>query len=149
MKLRRIIFFSYIGVFLLVLLVTKYFLKYMLFEQKTANIVMIVALVITVLLLCLNYLIMKPILKIIIALQITSQKNANGDFTILKEKAFASEIALLLNDYNVMVKQLEQQVVQIKAGEKEKNEIIANLSHDIKTPVASLTAVGQALSDDI
>ncbi|SOC31809.1 hypothetical protein BTH160X_60329 [Brochothrix thermosphacta] len=74
MKLRRIIFFSYIGVFLLVLLVTKYFLKYMLFEQKTANIVMIVALVITVLLLCLNYLIMKPILKIIIALQITSQK---------------------------------------------------------------------------
>lgn len=139
----------YLAVLIAVLVMTKYFVKQMLFDQQTANIVLLVAIVLTVVLTCINYIVMNPMLKIIVELQLSSQKNAEGEFTTLKKKTIASEITHLVTDYNKMVDQLEKQLLQIKHSEKEKNEMVANLSHDIKTPASSLIALSQALEDDI
>lgn len=149
MKLRKMLFLIYLGAFFFVIMIAKYFVQLMLFDQKTANVVMFVALITTIILTCVNYIVITPIIKIILDLQKISQKNAKGEFRILDRKSYVSEFSVLLNDYNQMVHQLEQQVALIKQSEKEKIEMISNLSHDIKTPVSSLIAVGQALLDDI
>ncbi|MGX7417969.1 sensor histidine kinase [Carnobacterium gallinarum] len=149
MTLRKTLYFTYIGILLLVLMITMYFVEAMIVDQKTANIVILAVLTITLILSCVNYLVMSPMLKVLLVLQRTSQKNAAGEFITIPNKTLIKEIAMLLKDYNQMVNQLEKQVTQIKQVEKEKSEMICNLSHDIKTPVSSLIALGQALSDDI
>lgn len=149
MTLRKTLYLTYLASIGSVLGITVYLVELMIFDQKTADIVMLAVLITTVILSCINYIVIKPVLKIIFQLQQTSQKNASGEFITINNKTFIKEFSMLLKDYNQMVNQLEEQVNQIRQVEREKSEMISNLSHDIKTPVSSLIVLGQALLDDI
>ena len=149
MTLRKTLYLTYLASIGVILGSTMYFVELMIFDQKTADIVILAVLSTTVILSLVNYFVIKPVLKIIFQLQETSQKNASGEFITIKNDTFIKEVSMLLEDYNQMVNQLEKQVKQIKQVEQEKSEMISNLSHDIKTPVSSLIVLGQALHDDI
>lgn len=149
MKLKQLLGLIYASILLCIAIGTTIFLKLMYIDTRTASYVMSTAIISTLLFAIINYFVIKPLLDTIMNLQKASQQNARGHYTTLNKYPFATELAALTKDYNTMVKQITQQVEELKQSEKEKNEMIANLSHDIKTPVASLIAIGQALSDDI
>lgn len=149
MTLRKTLYLTYVASSILFLFITRYFVEHMILDQKSADIVMLAVLSTTVILSVINYFVTKPMLKIILELQKISKKNAEGEFITISNKTFIKEIAFLVEDYNQMVNKLEKQVLKIKQVEKEKSEIICNLSHDIKTPASSLIVLGQALKDDI
>ncbi|CAH0418363.1 sensor histidine kinase [Periweissella ghanensis] len=149
MKLKQLLGLIYAGILISIAIGTTIFLKLMYIDARTASYVMSTALISTMLFAIINYFVIKPLLDTIMNLQKASQQNAAGHYTTLKKYPFATELAALTKDYNTMVDQITQQVEELKQSEKEKNEMIGNLSHDIKTPVASLIAIGQALSDDI
>lgn len=150
MKLSKLLLLVYGFVFIVTVFMTFLFVRTMFFNKKTAIIVILVtSLILIFMLIFVNYVLINPILKTILELQSVSKKNAKGKFTTIDTKSFVAEINLLLSDYNQMVRQLEEQLVTIIDSEKEKREMIANLSHDIKTPVSSLIVLGQAISDDI
>ncbi|CAH0416226.1 HAMP domain-containing histidine kinase [Periweissella fabaria] len=149
MKLKQLLALIYVAILLCMAIGTIVFLKLMYIDARTASYVMTATIISTILFAVINYFVIKPLLDTIMNLQKASQQNAAGHFTTLKKYPFATELAALTKDYNTMVDQITQQVEDLKQSEKEKNEMIGNLSHDIKTPVASLIAIGQALSDDI
>lgn len=149
MTLRNMLYVLYIFIVIIILLVTRVFVGLMVLNQDTANIVMMSIFFSIITMLGINFFITKSILKVIFKLQEANKKNASGEFTTINVKTSIKEFSVLLEDYNQMVKKLEQQVIKIKQVEKEKSEIISNLSHDIKTPVSSLIGLGQALKDGI
>lgn len=57
-----------------------------------------------------------------------------------KEKAAGGtdEIDLLGNSFNQMAGRIEQQVAELKRNDAQRREMIANISHDLRTPLTSL-----------
>lgn len=147
MKLRQILYSSYLFSAIIVVIFAMFFAQTMVLEQKTADAVVIVALSMTLLFSIINYFIVKPILRIVAQLQEASKRNTSGEYVSIDDNTKIKEISCLVSHYNSMVNQMEKQFTQIKQIEKEKNEMISNLSHDIKTPISSLMVLGQAMSD--
>ncbi len=48
-----------------------------------------------------------------------------------------------------MASEITQQMNQIKSEQQEKTELIQNLAHDLKTPLASIISYSEGLRDGI
>ncbi len=46
-----------------------------------------------------------------------------------------------------MAKKLEERFTKLEEGEKARTELIANISHDLRTPMASIQLMIEALQD--
>ncbi|MBO0422195.1 sensor histidine kinase [Enterococcus plantarum] len=149
MTLRQTIYLTYLGSIFFLLLITLYFVELTVFDENTAHIVMWTVAVTMLIISCINFFVINPVLKMIFQLQDVSRKNASGKFIKIENRTFIKEVSMLIGDYNQMVHQLEEQVTQIRKVELEKSEMISNLSHDIKTPISSLIILGEALTDNL
>lgn len=121
----------------------------MILNKEIANTFAFAVLVMAILLSILSFFIIKPVLKIFFLTKEASKQNAMGEFSKIDYSTKIVEISDLINNYNTMVIRMEEQFKQIKQFEKEKDEMIGNLSHDIKTPISSLVVLSQAMVDGI
>ena len=83
----------------------------------------------------------KKFIKVIYDLRDAIKKVASGDFSVqLEEKSKIPELNILLRDFNKMVKDLG-------SIETLKDDFITNVSHEIKTPIASIEGCAELLKE--
>lgn len=78
-----------------------------------------------------------------------SRQVAGGDLTARVEVNSHDEIGLLAAEFNSMVEQLEGATAEKERLEASRRELIAAVSHDLRTPLASMRAMVEALNDGV
>ncbi|MEX3744230.1 sensor histidine kinase [Lysinibacillus xylanilyticus] len=73
---------------------------------------------------------------------------AKGDLTYRIEKKGIDEIALLTENVNHMAEAIMTNIEMERRIEKQKNELITNVSHDLRTPLTSIMGYLRLLSDE-
>jgi two-component system sensor histidine kinase BaeS len=86
-------------------------------------------------------------------LETTAQTMASGDLTLRVEDTSPDEIGQVGRAFNQMAQQLgdslqalEREKVQVEALLRSRRDLVANISHDLRTPIASLSAHLETLS---
>lgn len=78
-----------------------------------------------------------------------SRKVAQGDLSVRVEARARDEIGQLATEFNGMVAQLEKSRAETQRMEESRRELIAAVSHDLRTPLASVRAMVEALNDGV
>lgn len=91
----------------------------------------------------------KRILNPISRLTSAVEKIANGSYNICVEQDqhYTHEIGMLINSFNNMTKQLYEGEKLKTEYETNRKALIANISHDLKTPITSIQAYTEMLLD--
>jgi signal transduction histidine kinase len=74
---------------------------------------------------------------------------AAGDYTDRISVDGGDEVAQLANDVNRLAERLDAAEEQRRALERERTELTAAISHDLRTPLASVRAMVEALDDHV
>lgn len=64
---------------------------------------------------------------------------SNGDLTYKVPLKGHDEITYVAKNINMMTEALKEQIEKERLSEKTKNELVANISHDLRTPLTSIT----------
>ncbi|MCC5802001.1 sensor histidine kinase [Rossellomorea vietnamensis] len=96
-----------------------------------------------------NLMITSPLLNSVKQMSREAGKMANGDFKVKVTEAGPQEIKELAANFNHMSTKIEGMFGELKESEKFKSELIANVSHDLRTPLSSIHSFVAALNDDI
>src|SRR5688500_5341186 len=78
-----------------------------------------------------------------------SQRVSQGDFSVRVVPAGRDEVAQLAEAFNVMAARLAQADEDARALEAARRDLVAWASHDLRTPLASLRAMLDALADGV
>jgi signal transduction histidine kinase len=83
--------------------------------------------------------------------QITSgvRRLAGGDYATRLDASGRDEVARLSEDVNSLAARLEATEEQRAALDRERRDLTVAVSHDLRTPLASLRAMTEALSDGV
>lgn len=71
---------------------------------------------------------------------------AAGDLGLRVKARSSDEIGLLGRNFNMMAERIEGMVDQLTQGEQFQRQLIANISHDLRTPLSSLRGYVETLS---
>jgi signal transduction histidine kinase len=78
-----------------------------------------------------------------------SRQVARGDLTARVMTSSRDEIGQLATEFNSMVAQLDKSRAEAQRMEESRRELIAAVSHDLRTPLASMRAMVEALNDGV
>lgn len=124
--------------------------KKMLLEPEQTRLLTGIAIVAMILSTFIYWLLTRPIMRSIqnlIALtQQFSDRHFGTMYIIGKEPQEFKELATAFQE---MAKKLEEGFTKLEEGEKARTELIANISHDLRTPIASIQLMIEALQDDV
>ncbi|MFC7785770.1 MULTISPECIES: cell wall metabolism sensor histidine kinase WalK [unclassified Rossellomorea] len=96
-----------------------------------------------------NLMITSPLLKSVKQMSKEAERMAKGDFDVKVTEGGPQEIKELAANFNHMSTKIEAMFDEIRESEKFKSELIANVSHDLRTPLSSIHSFVAALNDDI
>jgi signal transduction histidine kinase len=82
------------------------------------------------------------------ALERAAAKVAAGDFEARVDPSRNPSIGALVSAFNAMVAALERDQELASQYERDRKDLIANISHDLKTPIASIQGYVEAMEDD-
>lgn len=124
--------------------------KWMWFDKHMTLWLTISAIISSCLTILICILFINPLVKRINLMNKQTKLIANGDYSETK-LTFDSpkEMKELSDSFNRMACNIEQQIKQVKYEQQEKNEMIQNLSHDLKTPLSSITSYAEGLKEGI
>lgn len=74
---------------------------------------------------------------------------ARGDYAARLHAPGRDEVALLAADIDELASRLEHAERERAAVDRERRDLVASISHDLRTPLASVRAVIEALDDDV
>ncbi|WP_145412790.1 cell wall metabolism sensor histidine kinase WalK [Paenibacillus xylanexedens] len=97
----------------------------------------------------LQYVLTKPLEKSIARIAERTVKVAEGDFHTEVPLIGPQEFKLLAQQFNEMSSRLKDSFDDLHQSESARRELIANVSHDLRTPLASIQAFVEALEDDV
>jgi len=87
----------------------------------------------------------KKILKPIEKLKVGVEQISKGNYEIRIENNIQSEIGFLIDDFNNMAQKLEDSEKTKIQYEENRKDLIVNISHDLKTPITSITGYVEAI----
>jgi Signal transduction histidine kinase len=87
------------------------------------------------------------ILKPVDSLKKGVQEIAHGNYNVKVETENANEIASLIKAFNEMAQKLLESEKVKRAYEENRKALVANISHDLKTPITSIQGYVEALED--
>jgi len=91
----------------------------------------------------------KRIMKPIESLKTGVEQIAKGNYEIRVKKEVYNEIGILIDEFNEMAERLEQGERVKKEYEENRKTLIANISHDLKTPITSINGYVEAILDGV
>src|SRR5205823_5120113 len=83
------------------------------------------------------------------ALQAAARKIGNGELHPLVGAATPGELAALTRELNDMTERLEEARRRERAVEGSRRELVAWISHDLRTPLSAIRAMAEALEDGV
>lgn len=96
-----------------------------------------------------HYLLTKPVERSILLLVKQSHQMEKGKFDHSLPVEGPEEIKELTNRFNLMNIRLNDAFNQIKQAEASRKELVANISHDLRTPMSSIKAFVTAIQDGV
>jgi two-component system, OmpR family, sensor histidine kinase SaeS len=96
-----------------------------------------------------HYLLTKPVERSIMLLVKQSHQMEKGKFNHSLPVEGPAEIKELTNRFNLMNARLNDAFNQIKQAESSRRELVANISHDLRTPMSSIKAFVSAIQDGV
>ncbi len=97
----------------------------------------------------LQHLLTKPLEKSIERITRQTVRIAEGDFHTEVPLIGPQEFKLLAQQFNGMSGKLKESFDHLHHSESARRELIANVSHDLRTPLASIQSFVEALEDDV
>ena len=82
-------------------------------------------------------------------LQEASEKIYNGDLSVRIEHPVEDELSPVVRAFNLMATRLQESLRIREEHEESRKELIASISHDIRTPLTAIKAYVEGLKDDI
>lgn len=124
--------------------------KLMLFNGHTTVLLTISAIVSSCLTLFICSFFLTPLVQKIKHFNVRTKQFADGNYE-MEPTQFTSprEIKELSHSFNKMAHEITKQMAQIKSEQQEKYELIQNLAHDLKTPLACIISYSEALKDGV
>lgn len=83
------------------------------------------------------------------SLLFVAMRVSDGDFTVRSDDRSHDEIGRLSSELNAMVAQLQRSAAERDKLEASRRALIAAVSHDLRTPLASIRAMVEALNDGV
>ncbi|WP_409342433.1 sensor histidine kinase [Paenibacillus sp. MBLB4367] len=96
-----------------------------------------------------HYMMIRPVERSIRGLMAQTKRIAEGDFLETAPGQGPSEVKLLAGQLNEMSRKLDENFKRLRASEAARRELVANVSHDLRTPMASIQAFVEALQDEL
>lgn len=110
------------------------------------SISILIALILTIVLsILLSFRFTKPLNRI----NNTAIKLAEGDYTVKADLAQKDEIGILANNIDILSKRLYEASKESEKLENLRREFIANISHELRTPISVIRASLEALVDGV
>lgn len=97
----------------------------------------------------LQHLLTRPLEKSIARITQQTKKIAEGDFDTEVPSIGPLEFKVLARQFNEMSSNLKESFDNLYNSESARRELIANVSHDLRTPLASIQSFVEALEDEI
>lgn len=97
----------------------------------------------------LYFLLVRPIEASVRRMKDGASLIASGKLDARVENTGPVEFRELASQFNAMGASLERSFAQVKAGERAQRELVANIAHDLRTPLASIQSYAEALEDNI
>lgn len=98
---------------------------------------------------CVVYALTRPFLGDVERLAEAARQVSTGHFDIRVNARSRGELAALADSFNQMAAEVRRQFDQQKRGEEARRRLIANVSHDLRTPLTATAAMVEALRDDV
>ena len=96
-----------------------------------------------------GYLLSRSITQAVAQLTRRAEEIARGDFSTRAHVESGDEVERLAAAFNRMAAQLEESFAKQKELEQARREVVAAVSHDLRTPLASLRAMIEAIVDGV
>ncbi|MHA6487776.1 ATP-binding protein [Bacillus cabrialesii] len=93
-----------------------------------------------------SWLLSKFHVKRIEKLREATDKVASGDYDIHLGSSYGDEIGVLASDFTIMAKKLKQSRDEIDRLEKRRRQFIADVSHELKTPLTTINGLVEGLN---
>jgi signal transduction histidine kinase len=119
------------------------------FATQVEGVVMSIAIAATTLVAMVGWLISRSLTRPLRTLQEQAQRLETGDYTARSELTGQGELAQLSRLLDQMAGKLTQTLTALKAQETARRELVANVSHDLRTPLASLRVGIEAILDGV
>jgi two-component system sensor histidine kinase SaeS len=97
----------------------------------------------------LQHLLTRPLEKAIERITQQTKRIAEGDFHTEVPSIGPIEFKILANQFNEMSGKLKESFDHLHSSEAARRELVANVSHDLRTPLASIQSFVEALEDDV
>ncbi|CAM4448497.1 two-component system sensor histidine kinase SaeS [Paenibacillus endophyticus] len=97
----------------------------------------------------LHFLLVRPLEAAVRRVGEGAGRIASGDLEARVEHTGLKEFKLLAEQFNHMGSSLQKSFAQVKAAEYAQRELIANMAHDLRTPLASVQSYVEAIEDDV
>lgn len=97
----------------------------------------------------LHFFIMRPVVSAVLRMGTATAEFASGALRTRVPVVGPVELKVLAEQFNLMGTKLEESFHQVKASEKSRRELVANLAHDLRTPLASVQSYVEALEDGV
>ena len=96
-----------------------------------------------------HYFMTRPLEKAIHAITQETTHISEGHFEGLVPHIGPAEFQRLASQFNRMTGKLNESFQRLKTAEVSRKELVANVSHDLRTPMASIQSFVEALQDDV
>ncbi|MFD2670163.1 sensor histidine kinase [Marinicrinis sediminis] len=149
MKLRTYLFLSNIVSLASVLISLFVIYHFMLLTWSEVILLMSVTLVAALISIVVHTLIIRPIVHSVHSISEASSNMSEGDFEGEVPVVGPSEFKQLALQFNEMKHQLEDSILTLQSSETSRKELIANVSHDLRTPLSSIQSYVEALQDRV
>lgn len=91
----------------------------------------------------------KRIIKPIEKLQKGVEQISNGNYEVRIENDIFNEIGILIHEFNGMAEKLQKGEEEKQEYEENRKALIANISHDLKTPITSVSGYIEVILDGV
>lgn len=149
MRLRTYLFISNL-VSIAAILISLFFIYHlMLLTWSEVELLMTVTCIAAVISVIVHAIVIRPIIRSVRSVSESSEKMMRGDFNGEVPQVGPAEFRQLACQFNTMQTQLDHSIQTLQQSEASRKELIANVSHDLRTPLAAIQSYVEALQDRV
>ncbi|MBW4837766.1 MAG: HAMP domain-containing histidine kinase [Paenibacillaceae bacterium] len=149
MKLRSYLLLANLVSIAMIILLLLAFYRYMLLNREQFVWLTIASIGAGVVSALLHFVLVRPLEASVKRIGEGARLIAEGDLKARVEYTGLKEFRQLADQFNHMGDSLEASFKQVSAAEAAQRELVANMAHDLRTPLASVQSYVEALEDDV